>query len=50
MSNVNFDGLNIKINGILLDRIGKNLKEESTKFVGVHVDEYLTWKNHLIYQ
>ena len=33
----------ISLNGIKLDRIGNNQPEKSIKFLGVHMDEHLTW-------
>ena len=39
--------LYIKINGVCLDQIGKHTNEHSIKFLGVHIDEHLSWKNHL---
>ena len=46
-SNCDFTNLEIKINGSKLERIGLGNKEKSTKFLGVHIDEYLNWKPHL---
>jgi hypothetical protein len=40
------NGLNIVINGIPLDRIGV-IKKQSSKFLGVILDESLTWKQHI---
>ncbi len=41
-------------NKIILDnakikRIGKEEKEKSIKFIGIHIDENLDWKNHINY-
>ena len=36
--------LYITINEINLERIGKDCKEQSTKFLGVYIDENLSWK------
>ena len=41
-----FAKLNIKINGVCLQQIGKHTDECSTKFLGVHIDEHLSWKYH----
>ena len=38
---------NIEINGHNLQRIGENEQMKSIKFVGVHIDEKLSWKYHL---
>lgn len=40
---------NICVNGIQLERVGKNQNEESTKFLGIQIDENLSWRNHLLY-
>ena len=47
-SKAKFDlnGLNLLINGIPLERIGVGCKE-SSKFLGVILDESLTWKQHI---
>ena len=43
----NFDNLNIIVNGTALERIGSDCNEKTTKFLGIYVDESLTWKYHL---
>jgi hypothetical protein len=37
----------ILINDIALDRIGNDCKEKSVKFLGINLDENLTWKYHI---
>ncbi len=39
----------IIINDIVISRIGKNCDEQSTKFLGVKIDEFLSWESHLKY-
>ena len=40
-------GLSLNINGVALNRIGNNYEEKSSKFLGIHIDECLSWKFHL---
>ena len=39
-------GLSIKINGTPI-QIANNLEEKSTKFLGIFIDEAMTWKYHI---
>ena len=41
-------GRNISINNVSLTRIGNNCSETSTKFLGILIDENLSWKQHNI--
>ena len=38
---------NIQINHTILDIIGNDCDEKSTKSLGMHIDENLTWKYHV---
>ena len=40
-------GLSIKINGTPLIQIPNNLEEKSTQFLGIFIDESMTWKYHI---
>jgi len=40
-------GLNIYIDNTMLKRIGKDCEEKSANFLGIHIDEHLTWKYHI---
>ena len=39
--------LNISIIGTQLERIGNDCTEKSCKFLGIHINEHLTWKYHI---
>jgi hypothetical protein len=39
----------VEINGIPLSQIGQVFAEKSTKFLGLIIDEFLSWKYHLSY-
>ena len=43
---VNFDNLHLLIDNEKMDRIGAGCEEEYFKFVGMRLDEHLTWKYH----
>jgi hypothetical protein len=45
--NADFKNLYISVNGTHLEQIGSQFKEKTTKFLGVFVDECLSWKYHL---
>ena len=37
----------VLINDTPLNRIGQNCVDTSVKFLGICIDEHLTWKNHI---
>ena len=39
--------VSIKINGTCLERIGNYCNEKATIFLGIYIDENLSWKHHL---
>ena len=39
--------LDIQIDGQSVERVGKNCTSKSFKFVGIHLDEFLTWEYHI---
>ncbi len=43
----NFENLKISINGTDLIRIGSNSEEQTTKFLGIYMDEFLSWRYHV---
>jgi hypothetical protein len=46
---VDFSNLHLNIDNEEIERIGFGCKEESFKFVGIHLDEYLTFDHHVKY-
>ena len=44
---VNLEQTNILINNIPLTRIGNDCKEKATKFLGIFIDENLSWTHHV---
>ncbi len=45
--NFNFDNFNLKIGDTLINRISNTTQENSTKFLGILIDENLSWKHHI---
>jgi len=43
----NLDNYNLKINDLVIERIGNNSPTKSFKFLGIHVDETTSWKAHI---
>ena len=37
----------VAINGTILNQIGTTFNDQTTKFLGIYMDEHLTWKHHL---
>ena len=42
-----FTGLNVMIDGVALEQIGSQFTNKTTKFLGIYMDDSLTWKHHL---
>jgi hypothetical protein len=43
----NLKNINLYISNIVLNRVGNNCKESSTKFLGIYIDEFITWKTRI---
>ena len=41
------EGHNIFLNGIPLSPVGRSFEEKATKFLGLHIDDSLSWKQHI---
>ena len=44
---VDFSDLNLKIGNEIVERIGNGCKTKSFKFIGHHLDEFLSWVFHI---
>ena len=44
---LNLNIYTLSINGTPLTRIGNNCKETAIKFLGIYIDEFLTWRKQL---
>lgn len=44
---VNFENYNLKLGNEIIERIGSDCKTKFFKFVGHHLDEYLSWDFHI---
>ena len=43
----NITGLNVSINNTVIQRVGNDCEEKATKFLGIYIDENLTWRHHI---
>ena len=37
----------VSIGGTVIERIGDDMPEQAVKFLGIHIDEHLTWNAHI---
>ena len=44
---VDFSNLKLNIGGEVVERIGSDCKKKFFKFVGHHLDEFLTWEHQI---
>ena len=44
---IDFNNYNIKMDDKTIERIGEDCKTKFFKFVGIKLDEHLTWSHHL---
>ena len=42
-----YEGLRVSINNVNLEQVGSTFTNKTTKFLGIHVDESLSWKYQL---
>ena len=42
--NVDFSNVSLRIGDEIIERIGNDCKTKSFKFVGIHLDEFITWE------
>ena len=47
LEHLDLSQLDIQIDGQSVERVGKNCTSKSFKFVGIHLDEFLTWEYHI---
>ena len=45
---VDFKNLHLSIDACTIERIGQDCRESSFKFVGIKLDEFLSWKDHIL--
>ena len=43
----NITGLNVSINNTVIQKVGNDCEEKATKFLGIYIDENLTWRHHI---
>ena len=44
---IGIDKNTVNIGGTVIERVGDDMPEQAVKFLGIHIDEHLTWNAHI---
>ena len=48
-SRINISNQEINIGGNIIERVGNDMPEKAIKFLGIYLDEHISWKHHIKY-